>query len=272
MGGGRGLRWVVATAMTALVVPTGAAGAQQDAGRPVDGIAAIVNEEIISIGELERAARWLAGRPEGAPATGCGGIGARALEPEAAEMAGETTPSPPGAPRPSGEREPPLSPDDPELLERTLQCLIDGALVFREMRRFPQIDVTRSLVLESYDRLVDSWASPEAFAAELHRQGLTAEELRRDLRRQLLVSAYVDSRFRATIDVGEVEARGYFEETLAPDMRSRGIEPPAYEAVAEEFVIPILRERELTRRVESWIGDLRARADIEIRYPERHTP
>lgn len=218
-----------------------------------DGIAAIVNDEVISMGEVHRAARLLAARDADRPPLGCGGLGADAMEP----------PSPGRSPDPPAEEA-----AEPGGLAVALECLIDGTLVFREVRRFPQLEVTRMQVLEAYDALVEAWPSREAFERELQRAGLSPAELQRDLRRQLLVAAYVENRFRGTVDVTDEEARTYFDETLAPDMRERGIEPPPFEDVADAFVVPILREREVNRRVESWIQDLRARADIDVRYPE----
>lgn len=215
----------------------------------VDGIAAVVNGEVVSIAEVVRAALLLRLHRDGRPATGCGGLGTEAVtsgDEQTAELRSE--------------------PDTDEL-KAALECLIDGALAFREARRFPQLDVTREQVDDAYRRLESSFTDDAAFAAALERFGLTTDGLRRDLRRQLLVAAYVDSRFRATVDIDEETARAYYREQLIPDMRARGIEPPPYEEVAEDYVLPILQEREVNRRVVSWLEDLRARATIRRLYP-----
>lgn len=214
-----------------------------------DGIAAVVNGEVISIAEVVRAALLLRVHRGSRPAAGCGG-----LETEAAASGGDHT------------AELRSEPDTGEL-EAALECLIDGVLAFREARRFPQLDVTREQVDVAYRGLESSFPDADAFAAALERYGLTTDGLRRDLRRQLLVSAYVDSRFRATVDIDEESARAYYREQLIPDMRARGIEPPPYEEVAEDYVRPILQEREVNRRVVSWLEDLRARATIRRLYP-----
>lgn len=227
--------------------PAPDAGAERSGQVPVDGIAAIVNGEVITIGEVRRAAQLL--RKTGAEREpgGCGGLGAEAVQTgRQAEAGGELS-----------EQE----------LTAARECLIDGALVYREARRFPQLGVDRTRVRDTYRQLLESFPDRAAFEDELDRLGLTPEAVRRDLNRQLLVSAYIDNRFRATVDIDEEEARGLYRDELAPDMRERGIEPPPFEEVSGDYVYPILREREVNRRVESWLQDLHARATIRRMYP-----
>jgi len=109
--------------------------------------------------------------------------------------------------------------------------------------------------------------SPEVFAAEMQRLGMTRQELRSDLRRQLLVANYVDGRFRATVDITDEQARSAWEQEFVPDMEAEGVAVPSFESVADDYVIPILQQREVNRRVQSWILDLRERATIRRMYP-----
>ena len=111
------------------------------------------------------------------------------------------------------------------------------------------------------------FADELAFETALVRLALTRAELHENLRRQLLVRDYVDSRFRETVEVSDDAAERYWQEVLAPDMREQGVVVPELESVKEDFVIPILQEQEVNRRVQSWIGDLRDRATIRRMYP-----
>lgn len=212
---------------------------------PVDGIAAIVNAEVISIGEVLRAAALVRDSALWNAAGACGPWAGR--EPRAKTL------------RPP-EQEEPAAPG--RQLSQALECLIDRTLVFREVRRFPQLDVSESEVRDAYEQVAGSFESPDAFGRELQRYGLTPDGVRSDLRLQLLIANYIDDRFRATVDISRQQARDYWEQTLAPDMRRRGIEVPSFESVTENFIIPILREREVNRRVQSWVSDLRQRATI----------
>ncbi len=226
-----------AAVLVALFLVTGGSPALSGQS-PVDGIAAVVDEEIISVGEVRRAVAMARGHAPEILDAACGAPLAQ-LDPEAA-ISIETS---------------------------ALECLIDERLIFREVHRFPQFDVPREQVDQLWQQVETLYPDPQARRSELLRYGLTEQALRADLRRQILISAYIDSRFRLTIDISETEARRYYEETLVPDMQARRIEVPSFEAVAEQFVVPILREREVNWRVESWVADLRARAIIERRFP-----
>lgn len=232
------------------LLATGAAVAQE----PLDGIAATVNEEVISIGEVRRAA--LLARED---RFGLGELCRGQQEPTAEIAAGAGDPAP-SANAPAGA----LSAAE---LVRAVECLIDTRLVFREVRRFPRITATDDQIDRLVADLETEFGSAAQLGAELQRVGLTRQELRDDLRRQLLVSEYIDSRFLATVEITPERARRAWEEEFIPDMRARDIPIPAYEEVADDLLIPILQQREVNRRVQSWILDLRARATIRRNYP-----
>ena len=152
-------------------------------------------------------------------------------------------------------------------LERSRECLIDTRLVFREVRRFPRIAASDDQLDSMMQSLAEQFESAEAFAAEMTRLGMSQEEIRGDLRRQLLVAEYVDGRFRATVEVTGEQARSAWEQEFAPRMEADGVPVPSFESVVDEFVVPILQQREVNRRVQLWILDLRERATIRRMYP-----
>jgi len=221
------------------------------AQRQVDGIAAIVDGEVISIGQVRRAALQRRSAELGDVVRAC-----RAEAPGTGDASAADSLDAPGEGDLTG----------PEL-RAALECLIDSTLVFREVRRFPQIDVTDEEIGQQIEALEESAGSAAALDSQLRELHLTREELRTDLLRQLLVASYVDSRFRAVVEISDSAAREAWETELAPGMRDRGLVPPAFEDVEQELVVPLLREREVNRLVESWIADLRQRATIERRYP-----
>ena len=67
--------------------------------------------------------------------------------------------------------------------------------MFREVRRFPRITATDEQIDELVADLESESGSPAHLAAELQRVGMTLDELRDDLRRQLLVNEYIDNPF-----------------------------------------------------------------------------
>ena len=221
---------------------------------PFDGIAAIVNGEVISIAEVRRTA--LLAREDKL------GVGALCEgEPMLAVALARGD-----APASLAQGAVPGALTVTEL-ERSRECLIDTRLVFREVRRFPRIAASDDQLDSMMQSLAEQFESAEAFAAEMTRLGMSQEEIRGDLRRQLLVAEYVDGRFRATVEVTGEQARSAWEQEFAPRMEADGVPVPSFESVVDEFVVPILQQREVNRRVQLWILDLRERATIRRMYP-----
>jgi hypothetical protein len=83
--------------------------------------------------------------------------------------------------------------DDP--LASALSKLIDRQLMLAEVERYAPPDPPADAV----DRLLQSirarFASPDAYAAALNRSGIDDARLRRTLRDQLRIEAYLDQRF-----------------------------------------------------------------------------
>jgi len=219
-----------------------------------DGIAAVVNGEVISIGEVRRTTSLAREDKLGVGAL-CEGQAMPAVELARGDI-------------PAGLAQGPVDGELTQVeLERARECLIDTRLVFREVRRFPRIAAGNAQLDAMMADLSAQFESPEVFAAEMQRLGMTRQELRSDLRRQLLVADYIDGRFRATVDITDEQARSAWEQEFVPNMEGEGVPVPSFESVADEYVIPILQQREVNRRVQSWILDLRERATIRRMYP-----
>ncbi len=232
----------------------GAVSLQAQAPPPFDGIAAIVNGEVISIAEVRRTALLAREDKLGVGAL-CEGQPMLAVELARGE-------APSGLAQ--GALEGALTRDE---LERSRECLIDTRLVFREVRRFPRIAAGDAQLDAMMAAIIAQFESTAAFTAEMARLGVSQREIRDDLRRQLLVSEYVDGRFRATVEITEEQALAAWEQEFMPSMEADGVPIPSFESVADDFVVPILRQREVNRRVQSWILDLRERATIRRMYP-----
>lgn len=135
--------------------------------------------------------------------------------------------------------------------QAAVDALIDERLMFREAARLPQAVVTEEEEERAYRELA---------ARVPAGSGATEEELRRLARRQTAILKYVEFRFRPQVRVEDAEVRAAWDQESA----ARPDTPPFEEAA------PALRARleaeELDKRIEEWVGELRASA--EIRYNE----
>jgi hypothetical protein len=133
-----------------------------------------------------------------------------------------------------------------------LEALVDERLMYVEAARLPQAEVLPDEEQRGADDLV-------ARRSELAQ--LPASDLRRLVRRQITILKYVEFRFRPQLRVSDEEVRAAFEADPAAG--------PSFEA-AKEAVRARLERRALDERVEAWLRELRARA--EVRYPAGAAP
>lgn len=128
-----------------------------------------------------------------------------------------------------------------------LEALIDERLMIREAARLPQATLTA----EEEERAFESLRARASAAASVPER-----DLRQIARRQATIVKYVEFRFRPQVRVDEDAVRRAYEEAW-----SGRAEAPDFEAAA-----PALRRRlaedDLRQRMEAWVKDLRAGADV----------
>jgi hypothetical protein len=134
-----------------------------------------------------------------------------------------------------------------------LEAAIDERLMHVEAARLPQAEVTPeeeeralALLLETRPSLRDTVREPD---------------LRRLLRRQLAILKYVEFRFRPQVRVGDDEVRRAWASDRAGDPAGPALED------AQEEIRSRLERRALDERVEAWVKELRARADVRYVGP-----
>lgn len=146
--------------------------------------------------------------------------------------------------------------------DQILERLIDQWIVRTEAAaaRFPQPsdqDVQRSLA-----RLQRSFSSPEAFEERKKQSGLTDDEILRQLKSQLYLSNYLDSRFRASIQIDDNAIAEFYKNRVVPRAESRGQTPPTLEA-AHDFIQEALVQRAINEQADKWLKESRSRVRVE---------
>lgn len=147
-----------------------------------------------------------------------------------------------------------------------LNHLIDQYVVRNEAKAafFPepsQQDIERSL-----ERLKRSFASPEEFLEREKQAGLTDQDVLRILKSQLYLSNYLDSRFRASIQVNDADITDYYKTRVVPRAESRGQAPPTLEA-ATPYIKEVLVQRAINEQADRWLKESRNRLQIQY-FPD----
>ena len=147
---------------------------------------------------------------------------------------------------------------DADILDR----LIDQWVVRNEAKAafFPQ--PSEDEVKRSLERLKSSFSSPEQFEARKKQSGLTDKDIERMLRSQLHLSNYLDSRFRASIQVEGKDIEEFYKERVVPRAESSGQTPPPLEA-ARGFIQEALVQRAINVQADRWLKESRTRVRVE---------
>jgi len=144
-------------------------------------------------------------------------------------------------------------------LVSVVERLIESRLVEREVERFTGEPVSAELVDGALQEARARFSSETAFLEMLAGNGLSEEELRATLRRQIGVSQYLEQRFRPLTFVTEEQIEVYYRDELLTSVE--GTRLPELSEVSES-IRRILEERAFNARVEEWIDGLKGRARI----------
>jgi parvulin-like peptidyl-prolyl isomerase len=147
---------------------------------------------------------------------------------------------------------------------RILDALIDQHLEYEDAQRFGSAPPDAAEI-EAAMRRLDSRLRAEGKdpAAEFTRAGLTREEVRASLERQLLIQRYLKERFYPVALADEERAREEYEKFYVPERRAAGLPVPPVESVLEE-VRKRAQDRSFADETEKWRRDLRRKARVGI--------
>jgi len=147
---------------------------------------------------------------------------------------------------------------DVQILDR----LIDQWIVRTEadVSRFPRpsdAEIERGL-----ERLRKSFASTEEYEARKKQSGLNDAEIREMVDTQLYLSNYLDSRFRAGVQIDPKTIEDFYEKSVVPRSKERGQEPPSLDS-ARDSIQEALVQRGINDQADRWLIESKARLHIE---------
>ncbi len=147
---------------------------------------------------------------------------------------------------------------------RVLAALIDERLQYEDALRFgpaaPDAAEVEAALKSLRDRLAKAGKDP---AAEFAAAGLTTEEVRATVERQLIIQRYLQERFRPIAFADEDRAREEYEKHYVPERQAAGLSVPSFEAVSDEMRARS-QQRVFGEEVEKWMKELREKARIAI--------
>lgn len=147
---------------------------------------------------------------------------------------------------------------------RVLGALVDQHLQYEDAQRFgpapPDAAEIEAAMKTLGDRLRAEGKEPEA---EFARAGLTREEVRASIERQLLIQRYLRERFTPIAIADEAKAREEYDEVYTAERRAAGLAVPPFETVVEEMR-KRAQDRAFAEEIDKWRKDLRVKARVAI--------
>lgn len=162
-----------------------------------------------------------------------------------------------GLPREAGE-------PDEAYRGRILDALVDQHLQYEDAQRFgpapPDAAEIEAAMTKLSERLRAEGKDPQA---EFTRAGLTREEVRASIERQLLIQRYLRERFTPIAIADETRAREEYDDFYTPERTAAGLSVPPFESVVEEMR-KRAQDRVFTEEIDKWRRELRVRARVGI--------
>jgi peptidyl-prolyl cis-trans isomerase SurA len=150
-----------------------------------------------------------------------------------------------------------------------LDRLIDQELLEEQVRSSEVRHASDEEVTQRVEEIRKQYPEAQAdhdWHSLLTRYGLTEEELRRQVARQLDLSRLVDVRLRPGVDVDAQTIESYYNQELLPQLRQSGAkEVPLAEASPK--IKELLTQQKVNQLLVAWLQNLRSGSEIQTETP-----
>ncbi|HBB87493.1 MAG TPA: hypothetical protein DC047_07760 [Blastocatellia bacterium] len=155
-----------------------------------------------------------------------------------------------------------------DVLNRTLNLIIDQRLILQEAEKLPSIAPTTEEIAAARDELAKAFPSQAEFQSRLQSVGLTAEKLNEIIEQRVKIEKYLDFRFRNFVVITQNEIADYYRDVYVPRLRSRapGQIVPTLEQ-ATPVIEKTLTEAKIETDTDAFLDNARERAEIVMLSP-----
>jgi hypothetical protein len=146
---------------------------------------------------------------------------------------------------------------------KVIEELVDQWIVKTEAAtsNFPRPSVED--VSQEYQALTKQFSSPQQLEARMSQVGLTTDEVRNILERQLYYARFVDFKFHSSAAVTAAQIDAYYRQDFAPELQKRKISVPPIEKVETE-IRELLTQEAINEKTAKWLEEAKAKLKIVI--------
>jgi hypothetical protein len=150
----------------------------------------------------------------------------------------------------------------PDSRDRLIQELIDQWIVMNDAKESGFPEPSGQLVDIEEAKLASQFGSSEAYAAKLREVGLSTEDVRQMLSRQILVDHYLDHKFRSSVQIDKSAIETYYQKAWLPALSRENLsQVPLSEA--QDQIREVLTQQEIRDRGAKWISETKSHLKIE---------
>jgi len=150
----------------------------------------------------------------------------------------------------------------PDSRDRLIQELIDQWIVMNDAKESGFPEPSGQLVDIEEARLAGQFGNSEAYAAKLREVGLSTEDVRQLLSRQILVDHYLDHKFRSSVQIDKSAIEKYYQKEWLPALSRENLsQVPLSEA--QDQIREVLTQQEIRERGAKWISETKSHLKIE---------
>jgi parvulin-like peptidyl-prolyl isomerase len=147
--------------------------------------------------------------------------------------------------------------------DKLLAELIEQWIVQTEADAAHFPDPAKSEVDREMGRLTTQFGTSESYSARLKELGLSSEEVRELLRRQIYIERYLDYKFRPSVQIEPAAIDAYYHKELVPEMEKTN-QPLPSPADVEEQIREVLVQRGISDLTAKWLDETKSRLKIEL--------
>jgi len=111
-----------------------------------------------------------------------------------------------------------------------------------------------------------SCTSQKGWSLFLKKHGITEQEALERWSQRMAIERFINLRFRAGIHITQKAIQEYYDQTLAPEMKRRGQQPPPLAEVRSR-IRQLLLERQVNVMIGDWLKSLKAEGSVQILVP-----
>jgi hypothetical protein len=117
-----------------------------------------------------------------------------------------------------------------------------------------------------FQTLLKQFPSLEQFQARLAQIGLTQDQVRQIIERQLYYVRFLDYKFHAATQVTAGEIEEYYQQQFVPQLQKRGLSIPPLSQVDAQ-IQQLLTQEQINEKAAEWLAEAKARLRIIIQPP-----